>query len=63
MQIFLKDDYVNNFNPRSKVFLAEIDEPVVVSAIQTVISLDSPFEPEIKCFQKSSEFIIWLMSS
>ena len=26
---FLEDDYVNNFNPRSKVVLAEIDEPVV----------------------------------
>ena len=26
---FLKDDYVNNFNPRSKVVLAEIDEPVI----------------------------------
>ena len=25
---FLEDDYVNNFNPRSKVVLAEIDEPV-----------------------------------
>ena len=25
---FLEDDYVNNFIPRSKVFLAEIDEPV-----------------------------------
>ena len=26
---FLKDDYVNNFNPRSKVVLAELDEPVI----------------------------------
>ena len=26
---FLEDDYVNNFNPRSKVVLAEIDEPVI----------------------------------
>ena len=25
----LEDDYVNNFNPRSKVVLAEIDEPVI----------------------------------
>ena len=25
---FLEDDYVNNFNPRSKFVLAEIDEPV-----------------------------------
>ena len=24
---FLEDDYVNNFNPRSKVVLAELDEP------------------------------------
>ena len=26
---FLEDDYVNNFNPRSKVVLAELDEPVI----------------------------------
>ena len=26
---FLEDDYVNNFNPRSKVALAELDEPVI----------------------------------
>ena len=26
---FLEDDYVNNFNPRSKVVLAKIDEPVI----------------------------------
>ena len=25
---FLEDDYVNNFNPRSKVVLAEMNEPV-----------------------------------
>ena len=25
---FLEDDYVNNFNPRNKVFLAEMNEPV-----------------------------------
>ena len=25
----LEDDYVNNFNPRSKVVLAELDEPVI----------------------------------
>ena len=26
---FLEDDHVNNFNPRSKVVLAEMNEPVV----------------------------------
>ena len=26
---FLEDDYINNFNPRSKVVLAEIDELVI----------------------------------
>ena len=26
---FLEDDYVNNFNTRSKVVLVEIDEPVI----------------------------------
>ena len=26
---FLEDDYVNNFNPKSKVVLAEIDEPII----------------------------------
>ena len=26
---FFDDDYVNNFNPRSKVVLAELDEPVI----------------------------------
>ena len=26
---FLKDDYVNNFNPRSKVVLVELDEPII----------------------------------
>ena len=26
---FLEDDYVNNFNPRSKVVLAKLDEPVI----------------------------------
>ena len=26
---FLEDDYVNNFNPRSKVVLAELDELVI----------------------------------
>ena len=25
---FLEDDYVNNFNPRNKVVLAEMNEPV-----------------------------------
>ena len=25
---FLEDDYVNNFNPRNKVILAEMNEPV-----------------------------------
>ena len=26
---FLEDDYMNNFNPRSKVVLVEIDEPII----------------------------------
>ena len=26
---FLEDNYVNNFNPRSKVFLVELDEPII----------------------------------
>ena len=30
---FLEDDYVNNFNPRSKVVLAELDEPVIEQPI------------------------------
>ena len=30
---FLEDDYVNNFNPRSKVVLVEIDEPAIEQPI------------------------------
>ena len=26
---FLEDNYVNNFNPRSKVVLVELDEPII----------------------------------
>ena len=26
---FLEDNYVNNFNPRSKFFLVELDEPII----------------------------------
>ena len=43
---FLEDDYVNNFNPRSKVVLAEIDEPIVEQPMDetrdTVAVLDTP---------------------
>ena len=43
---FLKDDYVNNFNPRSKVVLVEIDEPVVEQQMDEtrddVVVLDTP---------------------
>ena len=44
--IFLEDDYVNNFNPRSKVVLAEIDEPVIEQLMDEtkddVVVLDTP---------------------
>ena len=33
---FLEGDYVNNFNPRSKVVLVEIDEPVVEQPMDEV---------------------------
>ena len=43
---FLEDDYVNNFNPRSKVVLAEIDEPIVEQPMDefrdAVAILDTP---------------------
>ena len=43
---FLEDDYVNNFNPRSKVVLAKIDEPVIEQLIEEtkddVVVLDTP---------------------
>ena len=43
---FLKDDYVNNFNPRSKVVLAEIDELVIEQPMDEtkddVVVLDTP---------------------
>ena len=43
---FLEDDYVNNFNPRSKVVLAEIDEPVIEQPMDEtrndVVVLDTP---------------------
>ena len=43
---FLEDDYVNNFNPRSKVVLAELDEPVIEQPIDEtrddVVVLDTP---------------------
>ena len=43
---FLEDDYVNNFNPRSKVVLAKIDEPVIEQLIKEtkddVVVLDTP---------------------
>ena len=43
---FLEDDYVNNFNPRSKVVLAELDEPVIEQPIDEarddVFVLDTP---------------------
>ena len=43
---FLEDDYVNNFNPRSKFVLAELDEPVIEQPIDEtrddVVVLDTP---------------------
>ena len=43
---YLEDDYVNNFNPRSKVVLVEIDEPVVEQpmdeTMDDVVVLDTP---------------------
>ena len=43
---FLEDDYVNNFNPRSKAVLVEIDEPVIEQPIDetrnAVVVLDTP---------------------
>ena len=44
--IFLEDDYVNNFNPRSKFVLAEINEPVIEQLMNkindNVVVLDTP---------------------
>ena len=34
---FLEDDYVNNFNPKSKVVLAEIDKPVIEQPMDETI--------------------------
>ena len=43
---FLKDDYVNNFNPRSKVVLTELDEPIIEQPMDEtrddVVVLDTP---------------------
>ena len=43
---FLEDNYVNNFNTRSKVVLVEIDEPVIEQLIKEtkddVVVLDTP---------------------
>ena len=43
---FWEDDYVNNFNPRSKVVLAELDEPVIEQPMDEtrddVVVLDTP---------------------
>ena len=43
---FLEDDYVNNFNPRSKVVLAELDEPVIEQPMDEttddMVVLDTP---------------------
>ena len=43
---FLEDDYVNNFNPRSKAVLVEIDEPVIEQPIDetrnAMVVLDTP---------------------
>ena len=43
---FLEDDYVNNFNPRSKVVLAELDEPIIKQPMDEtrddVVVLDTP---------------------
>ena len=35
---FLEDDYVNNFNPRSKVVLAELDEPIIEQPIDETMN-------------------------
>ena len=43
---FLEDDYVNNFNPRSKVVLAKLDEPIIKQPMDEtrddVVVLDTP---------------------
>ena len=43
---FLEDDYVNNFNPRSKAVLVEIDESVIEQPIDetrnAMVVLDTP---------------------
>ena len=43
---FLEDDYVNNFNPRSKFLLVEIDEPAIEQPMDEtkddVVVLDTP---------------------
>ena len=43
---FLEDDYVNNFNPRSKIVLAKLDEPVIEQSMNEtrdyVTVLDTP---------------------
>ena len=43
---FLEDDYMNNFNPRSKVVLAEMNEPVIEQPMDEtrddVVVLDTP---------------------
>ena len=43
---FLEDDYVNNFNPRSKIVLAKIDEPIIEQPMDEtrddVAVLDTP---------------------
>ena len=49
---FLEDDYVNNFNPRSKVFLAKLDEHVIEQPMDeigdNVDVLDTPQESTYK---------------
>ena len=43
---FLEVDYVNNFNPRSKVVLAELDKPVIEQPMDEtrddVVVLETP---------------------
>ena len=43
---FLEDDYVNNFNPRSEVVLAELGEPIIEQPMDEtrddVVVLDTP---------------------
>ena len=43
---FLEDDYVNNFNPRSKVVLVKLDEPIIEQPVDEtrddVAVLDTP---------------------